>query len=95
MCHDREEVLDFLGMYNSYIDYAEIFYGYNEGEAIYMKCALEEIVRRFNKNPDTPPLRIIEDFRREMDFYSHFNPDTRHMFSTARNVAEGILDNIM
>ncbi len=65
---------------------------YNFEQASYMRWAGREVLRRLFKNPETPPLVIIESFRDECDSYSCINPMTSYVFSCAKDMTEWIID---
>lgn len=58
----------------------------------YSRWAAREILLRLEKNRDTPPLIVIEDFRNQVDHFSGMNSHTSYIFSCAKDMAEWILD---
>lgn len=66
--------------------------GYSFEQTSYMRWAGRELLHRLIKNPEVPPLVIIEMFRDEMDSYSCINPRTSYAFSCAKDMTEWIID---
>lgn len=58
----------------------------------YLSWAAREMIARLARDPSTPPLITIEDFRYEMDEYSCVNPKTSYIFSCAKDMAEWVID---
>ncbi len=58
----------------------------------YSRWAVDEILKRIEKNGSTPPVLIVEDFIREMDVFSCRNRRAGIIFSVAHDMAENILD---
>lgn len=58
----------------------------------YSRWAVDEILKRIEKNGSTPPVLIVEDFIRKMDVFSCRNRRAGIIFSVAHDMAENILD---
>ena len=67
-------------------------YGYSLEQESYSRWAARELLDRLRKNPITPPLLIIEEFRDQMDGYSKINPDTNLVFNSGKDLAEWIIN---
>ena len=67
-------------------------YGYSLEQESYSRWAARELLDRLRKNPITPPLLVIEEFRDQMDEYSNINPVTSLIFSSGRDLAEWIIN---
>lgn len=67
-------------------------YGYSLEQESYSRWAARELLDRLIKNPITPPLPIIEEFRDQMDEYSKINPDTSLVFNSGKDLAEWIIN---
>lgn len=57
----------------------------------YSNWAAREMIARLARDPSTPPLITIEDFRYEMDEYSCVNPKTSYIFSCAKDMTEWVI----
>jgi hypothetical protein len=66
--------------------------GYSHMQESYSRWAAREILVMLEKNRDTPPLILIEQFRDRMDEYSCMNKYTSYRFSVAKDMAEWIVD---
>jgi hypothetical protein len=66
--------------------------GYSIMQESYSRWAAREILIMLEKNRDTPPLILIEQFRNQMDEYSCLNERTSYRFSVAKDTAEWIVD---
>lgn len=66
--------------------------GYSLEQESCSRWAAREILLLLEKNRDTPPLIIIEEFRDQMDKYSCLNRLTSYRFSCAKDMAEWIID---
>lgn len=61
-------------------------------QKIYCRWAATELISRMEENEYTPPLVTIEEFRDQMDEYSHICERTSHVFTYAKYMAETIID---
>lgn len=66
--------------------------GYDFAQESYSRWAAKELIACLEKNPTTPPLLVIEEFRDKMDRYACQNKDSSYIFSVAYDMAEYIID---
>lgn len=61
----------------------------------YARRTASEILKRIQKNPQIPPMKVVEEFVRKTDEYSGIEHDDRNdsfIFYVAHDVATDILD---
>ena len=56
------------------------------------RWAMDELLNRMRKQPDIPPLVIMEEFRDQMDEFSTYNPQSSLIFSTAKEIVQWAID---
>lgn len=61
----------------------------------YAKTTARYVLELLEKNPDIPPLMIIEEYRDKMDDYACLNAARSVMFSTAHDIADDIIDELI
>lgn len=77
------------------LDILGVSQGYSLERLSYSKYAADELLKCLKKQDSTPPLLVIENFRDRMDAYSHLNEKSSFVFSVARDVAGGIVDELI
>lgn len=81
--------------YHIALDVLSVLQGYSFEQLSYSRFAASELIDCLKKEASTPPLLVIENFQNKMDSYSHLNEKGGAMFSVARDVAGGIIDELI
>lgn len=84
----REYVFD-----NQVPDYT--FYNVKKGyfkKQSYLLWAAEELINQISKHKTESPIKVLEDFTKEMIRFSMMNPKTQYAFEVAYDLSSNILD---
>lgn len=57
--------------------------------------AATELLIELSRNPNTPPLLVMEKFRDKMDDYSCMNRSNSFIFSVAKDTTEYLIDRLI
>ena len=61
----------------------------------YSKTAAKEILELLEKDTNTPPLVVIEEYRDKMNNFACLNPKWSIMYSVAADIAEYMIDELI
>ena len=87
--------VDIVEDYIISLDVLGVWQGYTLKQLSYSRYAALELLKRLKKDCEAPPLLIIERFRDKMDAYSRLNRRNDFIFTAARDVASGIVDELI